>query len=118
MNRFSRRSFIKSTGDAGIAFWLGMSAKGTPEKMPDVTGAKNFTPYILVDANGSITMFQHKPEMGQGTFQSVPALIAEDFEVSLDEVTIKTQMVKKNLATSHQPVIVYLSGAITQLSEK
>ena len=29
-----------------------------------------------------------KPDMGQGTFQSVPALIAEELEVSLDAVTI------------------------------
>ena len=27
--------------------------------------------------------------MGQGTFQSMPAMIAEEFEVSLDQVTIK-----------------------------
>jgi isoquinoline 1-oxidoreductase beta subunit len=27
--------------------------------------------------------------MGQGTFQSIPAIIAEEFEVSLDQVTIK-----------------------------
>jgi len=89
MNQLSRRNFIKNTGGAGIALWLGLSAKGTPEKVLDAADAKNFTPYILVDSNGSITIFNTKPEMGQGTFQSVPALIAEEFEVSLDEVTIK-----------------------------
>lgn len=43
----------------------------------------------MVEPDGHITIFNIKPEMGQGTFQSVPAMIAEEFEVSLDNVTIK-----------------------------
>jgi len=89
MNQLSRRSFIKHTGGAGIALWLGVSANGTPKKFLDAVDAKNFTPYILVEPNGNITIFNTKPEMGQGTFQSVPALIAEEFEVGLDQVIIK-----------------------------
>ncbi|HYK43608.1 MAG TPA: molybdopterin cofactor-binding domain-containing protein, partial [Parafilimonas sp.] len=64
-------------------------AKGTPGKTFNIGEAKNFTPYILVEPGGAITIFNTKPEMGQGTFQSIPALIAEEFEVSLDQVTIK-----------------------------
>ena len=89
MNQVSRRSFIKDTGGAGIALWLGITTKGNTHKWVDIEEAKNFTPYILVEANGNITIFNTKPEMGQGTFQSVPALIAEEFEVSLGQVTIK-----------------------------
>jgi isoquinoline 1-oxidoreductase beta subunit len=89
MSRVSRRSFIRNTGGAGIALWLGISTKGFAKKTPDIATAKNFTPYILVESNGSITLFNTKPEMGQGTFQSIPALIAEEFEVSLDQVTIR-----------------------------
>jgi isoquinoline 1-oxidoreductase beta subunit len=89
MNQVSRRIFIKNTGGAGIALWLGLTAKGNTDKAVDIGEAKNFTPYILIDSNKGITIFNTKPEMGQGTFQSVPALIAEEFEVSLDQVTIK-----------------------------
>lgn len=85
----SRRSFIKNAGGATIALWLGISAKGNPLKKTNAGEAKNFTPYILVESNGNITLYNTKPEMGQGTFQSIPALIAEEFEVSLDQVTIK-----------------------------
>lgn len=88
MNQVSRRSFITNAGGAGIALWLGISAKGNPYKTPDINEAKNFTPYILVDSDNHITIFNIRPEMGQGTFQSVPAVIAEEFEVSLDQVTI------------------------------
>ena len=69
MNQVSRRSFIKNAGGASIALWLGISNKGFADKTGDVFEA-NFTPYILVESNGKITLYNTKPEMGQGTFQS------------------------------------------------
>jgi isoquinoline 1-oxidoreductase beta subunit len=88
MHTVSRRSFIRNTGGAGIALWLGISEKALAGA-PGTAVARNFTPYILVESTGAITIFNFKPEMGQGTFQSIPALIAEEFEVSLEQVTIK-----------------------------
>ena len=89
MNGISRRHFIKTTGTAGVALWLGISAKGIAREVSDVATAKNFNPLILVESNGNITIYNTKPEMGQGTFQSMPAMIAEEFEVSLDQIIIK-----------------------------
>lgn len=89
VSQSSRRKFIKNIGGAGMAIWLGISAKGEIGIKDDIATAKNFSPFILVKSDGSITLFNTKPEMGQGTFQSIPALIAEEFEVSLDQVTIK-----------------------------
>jgi len=100
VNQVSRRSFIKNAGGAGVALWLGISAKGFAGKTPDIASAKNFTPYILVESNGAITLYNTKPEMGQGTFQSIPALIAEEFEVSLDQVTIKLTNGEKEFGRS------------------
>jgi isoquinoline 1-oxidoreductase beta subunit len=89
MNGISRRHFIKTTGTAGVALWLGISAKGSTRKVSDIATAKSFNPLILVESNGNITIYNTKPEMGQGTFQSMPAMIAEEFEVSLDQIIIK-----------------------------
>jgi isoquinoline 1-oxidoreductase beta subunit len=89
MKQISRRSFIRNAGGATIGLWLGLSAKGLATKRIGSAEAKNFTPYILIESNGNITIFNIKPEMGQGTFQSIPALIAEELEVSLDQVTIQ-----------------------------
>ncbi len=89
VNQLSRRNFIRHTGGAGIALWLGLSAKAGVSATNDPAKIKNFTPYILVDSNNNITIFNIRPEMGQGTFQSVPAVIAEELEVALDRVTIK-----------------------------
>jgi isoquinoline 1-oxidoreductase beta subunit len=87
--QLSRRNFLRNAGGTGIALWLGLNAKGGVGTTDDITAAKNFTPFILVESNGNITLYNLKPEMGQGTFQSIPALIAEEFEVSLEQVTIK-----------------------------
>ena len=100
MIQVSRRSFLKNAGGAGIALWLGISAKGGTGTTTDIITAKNFTPYILVESNGNITLYNTKPEMGQGTFQSIPALIAEEFEVSLDQVTIKLTNGEKEFGNS------------------
>jgi isoquinoline 1-oxidoreductase subunit beta len=89
MNQVSRRSFLKNSGGAGIALWLGISTWDNAAKASNIYKAKNFTPYIIVDSGGSITIFNTKPEMGQGTFQSIPSLIAEEFEVSFDQIIIK-----------------------------
>lgn len=40
--------------------------------------------------------------MGQGTFQSIPALIAEEFEVSLDQVIIKQSNGEKELGAAQR----------------
>lgn len=89
MSQISRRNFLKNVSGAGIALWLGISVKGGIFTTTDITAAKNFSPFILVESNGNITLYNPKPEMGQGTFQSIPSLIAEEFEVSLDQVIIK-----------------------------
>ena len=44
--------------------------------------------------------------MGQGTFQSVPALIAEEFEVSLDQVIIKQTNGEKEFGNTKEQVAV------------
>ena len=88
-NHLSRRKFLKYTGGAGISLWLGLSSEGLLAKTKDIGTAKNFSPFLLVESNGNITIFNPKPEMGQGTFQAIPAIMAEEFEVSLDKVNIK-----------------------------
>src|SRR4029078_1247993 len=89
VKQLSRRNFIKNTGVTGVGLWLGLSVKGFAYITSDPVSGKNFTPYILVESNNNITLYNIRPEMGQGTFQSVPAVIAEEFEVSLEQVTIR-----------------------------
>ncbi|GAB3771046.1 xanthine dehydrogenase family protein molybdopterin-binding subunit [Spirosoma horti] len=91
-NGTSRRNFLKATGLAGAAFALGLPSANVLASpvlnlsaLPD---SVELTPYILIEKSGHITIMNPRPEIGQGTYQSVPALIAEELEVPLDNVTI------------------------------
>ena len=45
--------------------------------------------YVRIDPSGRITLVMPKVEMGQGTYTSLPMLIAEELEVELDAVTVE-----------------------------
>ncbi|MBI1767809.1 MAG: xanthine dehydrogenase family protein molybdopterin-binding subunit [Bacteroidetes bacterium] len=44
--------------------------------------------WITIDPSGKVILTNHRAEMGQGSFQSVPQIIAEELEVNLDQVSI------------------------------
>jgi isoquinoline 1-oxidoreductase subunit beta len=90
-----RRKFLKITGITGAALVLGIGFLER-DKIAKVfnmsTGdGKPFqlTPFVMIEKSGVITILNPKAEMGQGTYQSVPALIAEELDVTLDQVTVK-----------------------------
>jgi isoquinoline 1-oxidoreductase beta subunit len=55
------------------------------------------TPFVLIDPKGGIIIYNTKPELGQGTFQSIPSLIAEELDLTLDLVTIRQSGGQKEL---------------------
>ena len=94
----SRRDFLKAAGLTGAAFALGLpttDALASPvlnlSARPGLVLPESveLTPYILIEKSGRITLMNPRPEIGQGTYQSIPALIAEELEVSLDKVVIR-----------------------------
>ena len=90
----NRRNFIKFTGITSAGLIIGLSLKGNNDiaevaNLSTELPSYELTPYIIIEKSGAITIFNTKPEMGQGTFQSIPSLIAEELEVSLDQITIK-----------------------------
>ena len=93
LSKINRRHFLKVSGITGAGFIIGLSLKGNTgllsvNKAGDVV-PYGLTPFVMIEKDGTITIFNPKPEMGQGTFQSIPSLIAEELEVSLDKVNIK-----------------------------
>jgi isoquinoline 1-oxidoreductase beta subunit len=115
-NKIARRDFLKHTGLSGLALILGVSftkgsdaeagtlAKMHPGDLPvagltDLPETYGITPYIIIEPSGKITIINPKPEMGQGTYQSIPSLIAEELEVPLDQVTIITSSGQKGIAS-------------------
>ncbi|MCC6461864.1 MAG: xanthine dehydrogenase family protein molybdopterin-binding subunit, partial [Saprospiraceae bacterium] len=94
----SRRDFLKIASAAGVFFAIGVSPSGRlfaatlGHAAAENTGAEGeieLNNYILLTPDNTLTIFNPRPEMGQGTWQSMPALIAEELEVRLEEVQIR-----------------------------
>src|SRR5579859_1535653 len=90
----SRRNFIKLGSMTGAALSLGFyfPANGKGIEVLKTETAENLgidlNAWISIDTSGKVTITNHRAEMGQGSFQSVPQIIAEELEVSLDQVNI------------------------------
>jgi isoquinoline 1-oxidoreductase beta subunit len=91
----SRRNFIRLTGMTGAALTIGYAtpswAKGEGEILTaGAAEAQNIelTAFVSIDKAGKVTLMNHRAEMGQGSFQSVPQIIAEELEVNLSQVNI------------------------------
>lgn len=93
-NTFSRRNFLKTAGLSGTALCLGyyFPAGAGIVKVLDVATDDNTTielnAWIHIDTSGKVTLFSHRAEMGQGAYQAVPQILAEELEVNLNEVEI------------------------------
>jgi isoquinoline 1-oxidoreductase beta subunit len=84
MPRLSRRTFLKASAAAGGGLLLGFT-------LPPLDNGDAFTPnaFIRIDRDGIVTLTMHKVEMGQGTYTSMPMLLAEELEVGLDQVRLE-----------------------------
>jgi isoquinoline 1-oxidoreductase beta subunit len=92
----SRRQFIRETGLTGIALVLGAYLPGcNTGSAPKVINASGALPqafelmtWISIDKTGKVTILNHRAEMGQGSWQVVPQMIAEELEVAMDQINI------------------------------
>lgn len=93
-SNITRRNFIKLSSMAGAALSLGFVI---PSKGEDLTILKKETAenlgvelnaWITIDTTGKVTITNHRAEMGQGSYQSVAQMIAEELEVDMSKVNI------------------------------
>jgi len=86
----SRRVFLMSSVAAGGGLMLGF---GLPFFVGDVMAdeSSSFVPnaFIRIGGDGSVTLTMPYVEMGQGTYTSIPMLIAEELEVALSQVQLE-----------------------------
>ena len=90
----SRRSFLKTSAVTGLGLMIGVNsfAKQTVAKNMAQTVAEvlslEINPFIIIATDGSISLINPRPDMGQGSTQAAPSLIAEELEVSLDKIKL------------------------------
>jgi isoquinoline 1-oxidoreductase subunit beta len=89
-NSISRRGFLQAGAAAGGGLLLSLSlpfATGEAEAADDDA----FTPnaFVRIGRDGQIVLTMPYVEMGQGTYTSIPMLIAEELEVDLSQVQLE-----------------------------
>jgi isoquinoline 1-oxidoreductase subunit beta len=90
--KIPRREFIRLTAVSVAALAVGcVPTDGKESKIVNLatTEGIGLNPYILIETTGKITVFNHRPEMGQGVYQAIPMILAEELEVDLESVAIK-----------------------------
>lgn len=86
----SRRNFIKAGSLTSVALTLGIyfPTRGGEEIIKADAQSLELNAWISIDTTGKVTLTNHRAEMGQGSYQSVPQMIAEELEVNLDQVSV------------------------------
>ncbi|HTD11849.1 MAG TPA: molybdopterin cofactor-binding domain-containing protein, partial [Steroidobacteraceae bacterium] len=86
---FTRRHFVLVTAAAGGALVLGVSLRRMRLAANHRRTAGTLNAYVRIAPDNTITLVMPKVEMGQGTYTSLPMLIAEELEVDLAAVTLE-----------------------------
>jgi len=90
----SRRTFLQTGAAVGGGLLLGFTLPPLSPLSPLPPRVQNDGPFapnafIRIDRDGRVTLMMHKVEMGQGTYTSMPMLLAEELEVELSQVRLE-----------------------------
>jgi isoquinoline 1-oxidoreductase beta subunit len=86
----SRRNFLKVGAAAGSGLMLSLNLPLLAAQA-EAAADEAFTPnaFVSIGRDGRITLTMPYVEMGQGTYTSIPMLIAEELEVDLKQVQLE-----------------------------
>jgi isoquinoline 1-oxidoreductase beta subunit len=86
----SRRGFLQASAAAGGGLLLGLQLPfAGSESQAASSGTFEPNAFIRVDGDGQVVLTMPYVEMGQGTYTSIPMLIAEELEVGLNQVRVE-----------------------------
>lgn len=87
----SRRAFLKAGAATGGGLLIGIGLPGLAGGAEAADQGAGFAPnaWIRIGTDGRVTLVMSQVEMGQGTYTSMPMLIAEELEVPLEHVSLE-----------------------------
>ncbi|GAA6190471.1 molybdopterin cofactor-binding domain-containing protein [Phaeobacter sp. NW0010-22] len=89
IGKILRRTFLIGSVAVvgGVAFGVYKVRSPAPNPLKPGQGQAALNPFVMIDQNG-VTLFAPRAEMGQGVQTTWAALIAEELDVELDQVTV------------------------------
>lgn len=91
LGKVTRRAFLVSSvaiaGGVGFGYWKYKQPYGNPLERDLAEGETALTPYVLIDQNG-VSIIVPRAEMGQGVHTTLAALVAEELDIELDNITV------------------------------
>ena len=87
----SRRTFLKVSAAAGGGLLIGFYLPAVRAAPATAANAGAFAPnaFVLIGRDDTVTLIMPQVEMGQGTYTSMPMLIAEELEVDLGQIALE-----------------------------
>jgi len=109
METISRRKFIQISSVTGAFLAIGFvpTLNGKEKLVSSLTGDPSkidLNQFISIGKDGSIVLFNHRPEMGQGTFLSIPMILAEELEVTMKQIEVRQSIANRDLYGSQMVV--------------
>ncbi|MEL7013783.1 MAG: molybdopterin cofactor-binding domain-containing protein [Pseudomonadota bacterium] len=80
-----RRSFLQ--GAAGLTFFVGAGGISAV-RSEAATGALDVNMWLTIHADGKISVIHPSTEMGQGSYSTLPMVLAEELDAAWDDVDI------------------------------
>jgi len=89
VNALSRRSLLRAGAAAGGGLMLSLSLPFATGDAGAADGAFAPNAFVRIERDGRVVLTMPYVEMGQGTYTSIPMLIAEELEVDLNQVQLE-----------------------------
>ena len=93
VGKIARRTFLIGAASiaAGVAVGNYYYHKPFPNPLEGdlAAGEATFNPYVKIGADNTITIVAPRAEMGQGVSTTLAAMVAEELDVSLDQVKVE-----------------------------
>ncbi|ASY65197.1 Isoquinoline 1-oxidoreductase beta subunit (plasmid) [Sinorhizobium sojae CCBAU 05684] len=87
----SRRQFLIGAlaAGTGIAVGFRLLAAAPAAASENATGSHAFSPYVTIDGDGRVTVLSSQFEMGQGSYNGIATLVAEELDADWSTIEVK-----------------------------
>jgi isoquinoline 1-oxidoreductase beta subunit len=90
-NNLSRRQFMVTSLKCLIVIpGVGLTIGGYTHADQQTNIPRELTPFVQILSDGTINLMIHKQEMGQGVRTSLAIILAQELDVELDQINLKT----------------------------